>query len=226
MWRFMLVTFGFLAIAFYHLSGGADYEPSDNSIQAHKAQPSPVKVSTLNASGGAEEAINAPLINPPKEPFTNAVKREVTLISIDNSEEQSSPAFKSERIEVSFDEAEVEAAIEQIKDLQDLNAQGAIAIFSQQEEELVLRTKQVVETPPVASTSQDLRYVIGDIVNMRSGPGVQYAKISALTEGTLVDVLRAPGNGWLELQVITTGQTGWMADWLISPSEVSQVAAQ
>lgn len=35
MWRFILITFGFLGFAFYELSGGADYAPSDNSLQAH-----------------------------------------------------------------------------------------------------------------------------------------------------------------------------------------------
>ena len=29
MWRFILVTFGFLFFAFYELSGGADYAPKD-----------------------------------------------------------------------------------------------------------------------------------------------------------------------------------------------------
>ncbi|HKL54663.1 MAG: SH3 domain-containing protein [Roseovarius sp.] len=34
MWRFILVSFAFLGWSFYELSGGADYEPRTNSIQA------------------------------------------------------------------------------------------------------------------------------------------------------------------------------------------------
>ena len=34
MWRFILVTFAFLGSAFYYLSGGADYTPAPNSLQA------------------------------------------------------------------------------------------------------------------------------------------------------------------------------------------------
>ncbi|WP_198586122.1 SH3 domain-containing protein [Roseovarius salinarum] len=33
MWRFIVVVFGFLALAFYELSGGADYAPRPNSLQ-------------------------------------------------------------------------------------------------------------------------------------------------------------------------------------------------
>ena len=38
MWRFILVTFGFLFFAFYELSGGADYAPKDGSRQAVAAE--------------------------------------------------------------------------------------------------------------------------------------------------------------------------------------------
>lgn len=34
MWRFVLMSFVFLGWAFYEMSGGADYRPSANSIQA------------------------------------------------------------------------------------------------------------------------------------------------------------------------------------------------
>ncbi|QYX56086.1 SH3 domain-containing protein [Roseovarius sp. SCSIO 43702] len=35
MWRFIVVSFGFLGFAFYELSGGADYRPHEDSLQAH-----------------------------------------------------------------------------------------------------------------------------------------------------------------------------------------------
>jgi len=38
MWRFILVTFGFLFFAFYELSGGADYAPKDGSRQSVAAE--------------------------------------------------------------------------------------------------------------------------------------------------------------------------------------------
>lgn len=38
MWRFILITFGFLGYAFYELSGGAAYEPRNGSLQDVIAQ--------------------------------------------------------------------------------------------------------------------------------------------------------------------------------------------
>ena len=34
MWRFIVITFGFLGFSFYELSGGSDYAPSEGSRQA------------------------------------------------------------------------------------------------------------------------------------------------------------------------------------------------
>lgn len=38
MWRFIVTTFGFLFLAFYQLSGGADYSPAEGSRQALAAE--------------------------------------------------------------------------------------------------------------------------------------------------------------------------------------------
>ena len=60
MWRFILVSFAFLGWAFYELSGGADYAPIANSIQARAAldnkrpKPRPLRVNVIEiAQGGA-----------------------------------------------------------------------------------------------------------------------------------------------------------------------------
>ena len=53
MWRFILVSFAFLGWSFYELSGGADYRPSANSIQAralldnHRPQARPLRVNVI-----------------------------------------------------------------------------------------------------------------------------------------------------------------------------------
>ena len=55
----------------------------------------------------------------------------------------------------------------------------------------------------------DLREVIGDGVNMRGGPGVQYAVVGKLSRGERAEVLREE-SGWAELR-LASGETGWMA---------------
>ncbi|MEM8774956.1 MAG: SH3 domain-containing protein [Pseudomonadota bacterium] len=216
MWRFMLVTFGFLTIAFYQLSGGSSYEPRSNSFQAARsAKHEPVTVVQLEPSNVAAET--EPLINPPDNPFADTVSRQATLASLTQIGQQRAAGNKVERVEISAEDTAVQAALDQV-----IADQGAIALFKTKNQQLALQAELKAEAEPTAEASQDIRYVIGDLVNMRRGPGVQYDKISALTEGTEVAVLRAPGNGWLELQVTATGETGWMADWLISASEVAE----
>ncbi|MEO1140465.1 MAG: SH3 domain-containing protein [Pseudomonadota bacterium] len=89
---------------------------------------------------------------------------------------------------------------------------GAIELFEQQTARQELRK----EAEAAARAAMDVRYITGTVVNMRGGPGTEYQKVTSLTEGTEVAVLQSPGNGWLELQVVDTGETGWMADWLVS----------
>lgn len=64
----------------------------------------------------------------------------------------------------------------------------------------------------------DFRRVTGNSVNMRSGPGTDYQRVGSLAKGTQIMVLEEPGNGWVMLEVVSTGETGWMADWLITAS--------
>lgn len=71
----------------------------------------------------------------------------------------------------------------------------------------------ISETPV---STRDIRKVTGRRVNMRQGPGTQFSVVSSLGSGEEVEVLQTPGNGWLKLQVVSTGRIGWMADWLVS----------
>ena len=55
----------------------------------------------------------------------------------------------------------------------------------------------------------DVREVIGNGVNMRSGPGVQHPVVGQLERGELAEVLREE-SGWAELR-LASGDTAWMA---------------
>lgn len=78
----------------------------------------------------------------------------------------------------------------------------------------------VVETPePVAPQPvRDLRFVDGDRVNMRGGPGTDFAVVGRLVRDDMVEILKDEGNGWLHLRDTASGQEGWMADWLVTAS--------
>ena len=93
---------------------------------------------------------------------------------------------------------------------------GAIELFARAEQEADLRVVRRQQAEAEARAASDIRVVEGDVANMRGGPGTDFEKITALTGGTEVMVLGTSGNGWLQLQVIETGEVGWMADWLVS----------
>ncbi|HKK97130.1 MAG TPA: SH3 domain-containing protein, partial [Marivita sp.] len=75
-----------------------------------------------------------------------------------------------------------------------------------------------VETvePVVEAPERDLRFVDGDRVNMRGGPGTDYEVVGKLLRDDMVEVLEDSGNGWLHLRDTASGQEGWMADWLVT----------
>ena len=55
MWRFILITFAFLGWSFYVLSGGADYEPGLQSLQA-RAELNDLRPLARPATGDAAQA--------------------------------------------------------------------------------------------------------------------------------------------------------------------------
>ncbi len=70
------------------------------------------------------------------------------------------------------------------------------------------------DTPP-AGQARDVKYVRGDDVNIRSGPGQRFDRVGILPKGTRVDVVAYEGQ-WRKIRVPETGEIGWVADWLLS----------
>lgn len=76
MWRLIVVSFAFLGWSFYVLSGGSDYRPSANSIQARavldnqRPKPRPLRVNVIEL---AQDGAVAP---------DTSVTRTITSLSI------------------------------------------------------------------------------------------------------------------------------------------------
>lgn len=75
--------------------------------------------------------------------------------------------------------------------------------------------RQVAQSS-LAENAPDIRRVNRDLVKMRSGPGLGYSVVAPLTHATEVEVLSASENGWLELRPVAGGQTGWIAEFLLT----------
>ncbi|MFN3210254.1 MAG: SH3 domain-containing protein [Roseovarius sp.] len=244
MWRFILVTFAFLAFAFWEMSGGADYTPGENSIQARANQAdadSDTDDTPLMAANAATPEPAEPIQIEVPQP-AKPERFQITLASIGEMAEAGAAqqTARTERVEdkarfltqpdTSEDNA-VLAALEEGGDAADevkRHWPGAIELFEHQESQAELRKQAEAAarsatanaTPAALSdaalSGADIRYVTASSANMRGGPGTSYDRVGNLSEGTEVAVLSAPGNGWLELQSTDTGEIGWMADWLVS----------
>lgn len=229
MWRFILVTFAFLGFAFWEMSGGADYAPRDNSIQAQANAAEPeITVADAQPAEPAEpvepEVIDLPEQDKPE-------RFQITLASLSDMSEAGSAqeTARTERVEdkarflteSSDEDNAVLAALDEggaAADEVKKHWPGAIELFEHQASQAELRkqAEAAARTARSGMTSGDIRYVTATSANMRGGPGTDFARVGNLAEGVEVAVLGTAANGWLELEVLDTGETGWMADWLVS----------
>ncbi len=220
MWRFILLTFAFLGFAFYELSGGADYEPISNSIQARaierSKEPTPIQTANIEAVEQTEPVV---------------IKATPETVSLDDLAMARTSASTEDRFEVTL----AAAASSNIQDyvptvvVEPEEADAAAVAIEVALEEVVEETAIVQEVFSLetyadlssrgllpSDPKRDQREVTGNVVNMRAGPGTEFEKTGTAVKGMQVSVLEDPGNGWLMLEVVETGETGWMADWLVT----------
>ncbi|WP_206019189.1 SH3 domain-containing protein [Roseovarius spongiae] len=249
MWRLILVTFAFLALAFYELSGGADYAPREGSLQVAMrdkplfAPPKPVKwreeptrVATVDPDlvpnlkrekRAALEAVRQERETRKRERYVRAVavrdasRVEAVLASVTPGESGEGTvaraAFTPEELhQMGMSGAGNFSATSLIRNADVANQGGSRADDADALFNAALETPRPDATETQAEGGADLRIVSGDLVNMRGGPGTDFARVTQLSEGTQVEVLDRDESGWLRLRVVGTGQVGWMADWLVT----------
>ncbi|SEP70701.1 SH3 domain-containing protein [Loktanella sp. DSM 29012] len=61
-----------------------------------------------------------------------------------------------------------------------------------------------------------IREVAARAVNMRSGPSTAFDVIDTLPQGTQAEIMDSDGTGWVRVYIPGTGQTGWMAERLLT----------
>ena len=71
---------------------------------------------------------------------------------------------------------------------------------------------------PIAEAETQSVIVNPKLINIRSGPGLTYAVIGSLKKGDRVNIL-ATSDDWLQINV--GNEKGWIASWLVSPSDKS-----
>ncbi len=179
--KYILIAFAVMAMAFYELSGGADFEPGKNSMVIF-AEPKPVV--------------------PASKPRPEIVARADTDTTIGGLTDIAPARAVIEPVVTNIAPAEKTVALE---------AETPVA-------KMVTESAPVTEAVPEPEPQPDLRFVDGDRVNLRGGPGTSYAVVGKLYRNDMVEILVDEGNGWLHLRDTVTGDEGWIADWLVTAS--------
>ena len=191
---FILLTFGFLGFAFYQMSGGADFEPASArsaSLDVTEAEESPRPIE-----------VPAPVATTPA-PETNVT----SITKIDSSENVTRVALD---LTPAGDSASVETPSEP--------ARSTARIIDSSETPQIILPSLIATTNTNANDtgSRDVRIVSGNRVNVRGGPSTDFGIVGKLGRGDEVRILEDNGAGWVRMEPLDGGESGWMADFLLN----------
>ena len=213
--RLVLASFAVMALVFYELSGGSDFQPPERPQVAKntvnpKAGQTPRRVNIV--ADTPVRVTPATLIAKPANKPTVVKEPEIAETREPSPELQQVRASLSQGLTLVTDGAQ--AADFSLASLE-LGASG-------------LRTAPAAGSDPsentagqvdvFASQDADMREITGTRVNMRDGPGTIYPIIARLNIGQSVEVLSESGTGWLRLRTSAGQQIGWISASLVSKS--------
>ncbi|MFK7879351.1 SH3 domain-containing protein [Roseobacter sp.] len=215
--RFIWLSFGFLALAFYELSGGAEFDPVAARNAAVLArvdtEEAPQNTDLENArKPSVLQTANAPDITPVslklasfEDAFDQRPGRSTKPILTKTLEatQQSAPAVKPPSTIVT----PIEATISAFDTTPD--ADGVLP-------SIVFQGSRAQASSDAVSPRRGIRSISADVVNMRSGPGTGFDVVTKLNRDTEVEVLEDDGTGWVKLRPVAGGPEGWIADFLLS----------
>ncbi|MFT6089802.1 SH3 domain-containing protein [Sulfitobacter sp.] len=215
--RFILLTFGFLGLAFYELSGGADFEPPRPPV----SEVSPIKEKVATAKPHIKPQSVEPQIAPQAEQMRAKIKPvDTTPPGFDDTSGEET-AQDIDLLLSAVNEA-VKAAEAPLVNQVTLVPQNIGSTTSSQDTPAIIPSLITPgDTGAVALDTgrfSDLRSVSGNSVNVRGGPGTQYEVVTQLSRGDSVEILGDSGTGWVQIRPINGGPEGWMADYLLSDS--------
>ncbi|KEJ91032.1 SH3 domain-containing protein [Sulfitobacter donghicola] len=184
---FILLTFGFLAFAFYELSGGSDFQPASARLAAEAPE--------------ADEKIVA-AAEPPAAQEAPSIIDTASIAKIDSTPDVTRVSLSLTNVSEAAEEA---------------TTTEAKVIDSVETPQIILPSLiATTDTTAPQTQDGDIRTVSGNRVNVRGGPSTDYGIVNKLTRGVSVEVLEDNGNGWVRMQPLDGGEPGWMADFLLT----------
>lgn len=185
---FIVLTFGFLAFAFYELSGGSEFQPASARLSAQAPEAEAIVVTAPEAVQEPQAVSTAAITKIDSTP--NVTRVSLNITNVTEAIQQAETATTATII----DSAETPQII-----LPSLIA-----------------TTNTTDTSAAAISNGDIRTVSGNRVNVRGGPSTNYGIVSKLTRGETVRILEDNGDGWVRMQPLDGGEAGWMADFLLT----------
>lgn len=203
MTRFVLLTFVFLAFAFYELSGGTEFDSEQLRLSRVEA---PAETDATDV----------------KDPATAVATQDVTRVALSLtsvSDVQPSATPRTAPVSVVPDAKPILSEAPPAVLLPSLivdRTEISPVDFGRTDE--VFSDPQPEETIAADPSIFDVRSISGSSVNVRGGPGTGFAVVNRLERGDLVEILQNPGSGWVQLRPLDGGPVGWMAEFLLSDS--------
>ncbi|MEP5729103.1 MAG: SH3 domain-containing protein [Sulfitobacter sp.] len=215
--RFILLSFAFLGWTFYEMSGGSDFDAEAIRTarlealevkQASKAEPAPAIV----APAPAVVVDTAPLAP------TDVTRVSLNLTTLDQTDVPQAP---SPQAADTPQVAELQTAA--LPDVADTPVPQNVSVVTSSAStpaiipSLINPNDGVSENLTVATavSEEDIRTVSGNRVNVRGGPGTDFGIVSKLVRGDAVKIVEDNGDGWVRLEPLDGGPSGWMADFLL-----------
>jgi len=220
MWRFILISFAFLAFVFYEMSGGGDFDSEELRLSRVESPPV-VETTKLEDTQTAQAPRPAPedvtrvslsltSVNDVLRPTNLRTQRARVTANIDDGEQVEETLSETEPSVILPSLIMDQSAITTVTFGQDSVDQQILAIAAPA---APAAPAQPVE-PEV--TEFEIRSVSGNSVNVRGGPGTSFSVVNRMVLGDKVEILQDPGQGWVQLRPVGGGPVGWMADFLLS----------
>lgn len=226
--KFILLTFAFLGVGFYELSGGADFDPTEarETVIKDRLERESLRQTEIAAWRPPDRQVDQTAPKDANADVAKAARAELDLVTFDTAAQDTRSS--SEESSAAAEPLNPGPQADQVP-LSELAGFGAnedaplsIADLETEPEEqqnvAFAGSRQIASSAEIADAAPDIRTIKGTLVNMRSGPGTDYDIVDQLEKATEVEILTDGGNGWVELRPVTGGTTGWIAEFLLTGS--------
>lgn len=228
MFRFILVSFLFLGVAFFQMSGGSSFDPEAARMAAMEARAErkgvafdpnlvPDEPDAASQTVASAEAEELPVEPSPKENEVSRVSLNLTTLRevLDDEDTPRPPILPADELTPNHGTGDtmdtaVDAALAEALVDEPTGEETARIILPS-----LIFEGESYESFPEGADDGALRRVTGTLVNVRGGPGTDYEVVGQLSEGASVEVLQDSGTGWIQMRPLDGGQVGWMADFLL-----------